>query len=84
MRFAWKRKKAGQVAVKQSTTNRLIWITYNIVYWIPIILPFTKVIDYNTGFIAFAATVLVRGVINLITNNILAPEQAEYFPLRGV
>ena len=84
MRFAWERKKAGQVAVKQSTTNRLIWIAYNTVYWIPIILPFTKVIDYNTGFIAFAAIVLVRGVINLITNNVLAPEQAEYFPLRGV
>jgi hypothetical protein len=84
VRFAWKRKKAGQVAVKQSTANRLIWVTYNAVYWIPIVLPFAKVIDYKTGFIVFAAIVLVRGVINLITNNVLAPEQAEYFPLRGV
>ena len=84
MRFAWERKTTGQVAVKQSTTNRLIWIAYNTVYWIPVILGFAKVIDYKTGFIAFAAIVLARGVINLITNNILAPEQAEYFPLRGV
>jgi hypothetical protein len=84
MRFAWQRKKAGQVSVKQSTTNRLIHITYNTVYWIPIIFPFTPIMDYNTGSIAFTAIVLMRGVINLITNNVLAPKQAEYFPLRGV
>jgi hypothetical protein len=84
MRFAWERKKAGRVAVKQSTTNRLIWITYNTVYWIPVILAFAKAIDYRTGFGAFAAIVLVRGIMNLITNNALAPEQAEYFPFRGV
>ncbi len=84
MRFAWKRKKAGQVSVKQGTANRVTQITYNTVYWIPIILPFTPLMDYNTGFIVFAAIVLARGVINLITNNVLAPEQAEYFPLRGI
>ncbi len=84
MRFAWQRKKAGRVAVKQSTTNRLTQIAYSTVYWIPIILPFTPAMEYRTGFIAFAAIVLVRGVINLYTNNVLAPEQAEYFPLRGI
>jgi hypothetical protein len=84
MRFAWQRKKAGQVSVKQSTTNRLIHITYSVVFWIPIILPFTKVIDYNTGFIAFAVIVLVRAIANLYVNNVLKSEKAEYFPLRGV
>ena len=82
MRFAWKRKKAGQVSVKQSTTNRLIWITYNAVYWIPIILPFTKVIDYNKGFILFFIVIFMRAAANLYRNNFLTLEQGERFPLR--
>ena len=84
MRFAWQRKKAGRISVKQSTANRLIHIIYSTVYWIPIILAFTNVIDYNTGFIAFAAIVLVRAFANLYVNNVLKSEKAEYFPFRGV
>jgi len=84
MRFAWQREKLGKTKVRQSTANRVTQTTYNTVYWIPIILPFTPLMDYNTGFIAFALIVLGRGVINLITNNVLAPERAEYFPLRGI
>jgi hypothetical protein len=40
--------------------------------------------DYKTGFIAFALIVLARGIVNVISNNVLAPERAEYFPLRGI
>ena len=74
----------GKTKVTQSTANKITQITYNAIYWVPIILPFTPLMDYNTGFIVFALIVLVRGIINLITNNLLAPEQAEYFPLRSI
>lgn len=46
------------------------------------ILPFTKIIDYRTGFIAFFVVIIIRDVANLYRNNILKWEQAEIFPLR--
>ena len=85
MRFAWLRKNsADYVSVEQSFTNRLIYIAYNVIWWIPIVLPFTKIIDYRTGFIAFFVVTIIRAGVNLYRNNILNPEQAESFPLRAV
>ena len=84
MRFAWLRKNsANQVSVKQSFTNRLIFIAYNVVWWIPIVLPFIGAIDYRTGFIAFFVVTVIRAGANLYRNNVLKPEQAESFPLRA-
>jgi len=84
MRFAWLREKSGNnVPVKQSLTNRLIFIAYNVIWWIPIVLPFTKAIDYRTGFIAFLVITIIRAIANLFRNNVLKGEQAEYFPLRA-
>jgi hypothetical protein len=57
-------------------------VAYNIIYWIPIILPFTPIIDYLTGFIAFFVVIIIRAIANLIRNNLLTLEQAEIFPLR--
>ena len=85
MRFAWQRKNsANYVSPKQSFTNRLTYIAYNVVWWIPIVLPFTKIIDYRTGFIAFFVVTIIRAGVNLYRNNVLNPEQAESFPLRAV
>ena len=85
MRFAWLRKNsADYVSVEQSFTNRLIYIAYNVIWWIPIVLPFTKIIDYRTGFIAFFVVTVIRAGVNLYRNNVLNPEQAESFPLRAV
>jgi len=62
----------------------LVFFLYNIViYWTAIILPFTRVIDYRTGFIIFFVVIIIRGIANLVRNNILKPEQAERFPLRS-
>ncbi len=84
MRFAWLRENsANHVSVKQSSTNRLIYIAYNVVWWIPIVLPFTGIIDYRTGFIAFFVVTIIRAGVNLYRNNVLKPEQAESFPLRA-
>jgi hypothetical protein len=84
MRFARLRKNsANHVSVKQSFTNRLIFIAYNVVWWIPIVLPFTQIIDYRTGFIVFFVVTFIRAVANLYRNNVLTPEQAESFPFRA-
>jgi hypothetical protein len=47
-------------------------------------LPYTKIIDYRTGFIAFFVVTVIRAGVNLYRNNVLNPEQAESFPLRAV
>ena len=84
MRFAWLRENsANYVSVKQSFTSRLIYVTYNVVYLILIVLPFIGTIDYRTGFIAFFVFVIMRAGANLYRNNVLTPEQAESFPLRS-
>jgi hypothetical protein len=86
MRFAWLRKISGDpVPLKLRFTHplNLIFVAYNLVYWVPMILPFTGVIDYRTGFSALFVVILIRGVANFARNNVLAPEQGEAFPLRS-
>jgi len=63
--------------------NRLIYIIFNIVYWVPILLPFLGIIDYSTGFIVLAGNLFFRLAANLYRNNALALQQAETFPLRS-
>ena len=70
--------------VKKSLTHRLVYIAYNIFWWIPIALAITKIIDYRTAFIALFVLTALRAVVNLYRNNVLNPEQAESFPLRAV
>ena len=84
MRFAWLRKdSANTVSVKLSFTNRLIYVAYNIVWWIPVVLAPVGTIDYRTGFVAFFIITIIRAAANLYRNNVLEPEQAESFPLRS-
>ena len=84
MRVAWQMKNSGNdVSVTQSFTHRLIYIAYNVFWWIPILLPFTRIIDYQTGFILLFIVTLIRAGANLYRNNALTPEQAAYFPLRS-
>ena len=85
MRFAWLRKNSGDpVPAKLRFTHplNLLFVAYNVIYWIPIILPFTKVIDYRVGFIALFVVIIIRGIANLVRNNVLTLEQGEKFPLR--
>jgi hypothetical protein len=85
MRFAWQREKsAGLAPVKRGFTHplNLVMIAYNLIWWIPIILPFTGILSYRAGFIAFLVLTVIRLIANLVRNNVLKPEQAEDFPLR--
>ena len=84
MRFAWLRENsADHVPAQPSAINRLIFIAYNVIWWAPIVLGFAKVIDYQTGFVAFLVITIFRAIVNLFRNNVLKGEQAEYFPLRA-
>ena len=84
MRFAWLREKSeDQVSAKPSLANRLVFIAYNLIWWLPILLGFTKVIDYRTAFITFFVITIVRAIVNVIRNNVLTLEQAEIFPFRA-
>ena len=84
MRFAWLRENSGEPAPAQpSVINRLILITNNVIWWVPIVLGFTKVIDYHTGFVPFLIITIFRAMANVVRNNLLTPEQAETFPLRS-
>ena len=84
MRVACDMKNSGnEVPVSQSFTRRLIYIAYNVFFWIPIVLPFTRIIDYRTGFILLFVVTVIRAAANLYRNNVLSAEQAAYFPLRS-
>ena len=84
MRFAWQRKNSpDKVSTKESTTNRIIYIIYNVVYWLPIVLTITHVIDYRTGFITFSLILIIRAIANLYRNNVPKADEGEYFALRS-
>ena len=85
MRFAWINKDStDDIPAKESPIRRVIYIAYNLIWWIPIVLAVFKLIDYWTAFIVLFILTLIRAVVNLYRNNILDPKQAERFPLRAV
>jgi hypothetical protein len=86
MRFAWLNKNSDndRPEKEESLTRRLIYIAYNLFWWIPIALAVFKIVDYRTAFIALFVLTAIRAVVNLYRNNVLNPAQAESFPLRSV
>ena len=84
MRFAWLRKNtSNDLSAEPDFINQLTFVAYNAVYWIPMVLPFIGIIEYRTGFIAFATIIVVRAVANLYRNNVLTLEQGAIFPFRA-
>ena len=87
MRFAWLREKAATspdpATLDRSPLHKVVTIIYNLIWWVPLVLVLTKVIDYRTGSISFAAITLFRAAANLYRNNLLPLERGESFPLRS-
>ncbi len=84
MRFAYLREKSGKdKKIENGTINLIIMIVYNVVWWLPIILSFSKVMEYKTGFISFFVITIIRAIFNLFRNNILKGDTAEKFPFRA-
>ncbi len=83
MRFVrlW-REKTGDDSFKEGWLSKLTMVLYNLVWWSPLVLPFTGTISYQQGFILFMGITYVRLTANLIRNNVLSLDQAIKFPLR--
>ena len=86
MRFAWLKKNTpNQVVMKRGVAHplSLIRMAYNIIWWVPMLLSFTHVIDYRAGFIAFFSVTVFRLFINIYVNYALDIEKFERFPLKA-
>ena len=86
MRFAWLRKNsANNVSVKQGFSQPQVYIrmAFNATFWIALLFPFIGIIDYGTGLLAFLVVTIMRLVANIYRINVIRPEQADNFPLRG-
>lgn len=84
MRFAWFRKTSPAfMPGYQSAINRVLFVGFNVVYWVPVVLPIAGVIDYRACCVGFTAIIVTRLVLNLYRNNVLTPQQAVYFPFRA-
>jgi len=84
-RFAWERKHSEDPTPRKlGAGHPYTWIlvVYNLVYWVPIALPFTDAMTYRAGVIGIAVLIAVRATANLVRNNLLSLDQAEVFPLR--
>jgi len=83
MRFAWLWKnKTGSISFKESVTNKIIFVLYNAVWWIPVPLPFMGIISYKSGIILFAFITFIRLTANIYRMNILSLERAVSSPFR--
>ena len=84
MRFAWLREQAGDdTPIEESPTSRIITITYNVLWWLPLLLVLVRAVDHRTGSILMFAITMFRAVANAYRINVLKGEQAEGFPLRA-
>ena len=83
MRFAWLRKKQGLEDPKLSTGARLIYIGYNVIWWLPVVLVVLGIWSYQAGAIAFVVVTVFRALTLLYRNNVLSIEAAQRFPLRS-
>lgn len=83
MRFAWLRKtKYSDHTFASKLPSRIVLILYNFIWWIPVVLPFIKVMSYHAGFIAFFFITMVRALLNVYRINMLPPEKGILFPFR--
>ena len=76
MRFAWLRQKQGLEDPKMSTSARLTYIGYNVIWWLPVVLVILGVWSYRAAAIGFIALTVFRALANLYRNNVL-PIEAE-------
>lgn len=82
MRFASLRTGHAEGAPPLSTADRLILVAYNLVWWVPVVLPVLGLVSYTFGLVGFLVITMVRAMVNLYRNNLMPVERAQRFPLR--
>jgi len=65
-----------------TSRERLTLIAYNVIWWIPLVLPILGTISYRTGFVTFLAVTVLRALINSYRVNLMPVAAAERLPLR--
>ncbi|MDH5325481.1 MAG: hypothetical protein OEZ68_12395 [Gammaproteobacteria bacterium] len=84
MLLKWRNKNNSEyVPEKYSYLERFVVVIYNLIWWTPIVFPFAGIVGYKSGSIIFFLITFVRAMLNLYRINILRPEVAFHFPLRG-
>ena len=83
MRFAWLRKKEGVGEPSMGGVARLVYVGYNVVWWLPVLFVLVGVWSYRAGTIGFLIVTVARTVANLHRNNVLPVDAAQRFPLRS-
>ena len=84
MRFAWLRSKEGSEQPPAMTSaDRLIFVTYNLIWWVPVLLVVVGIVSFWAGSLGFLVVSVLRAVVNVYRNNVLPVEAAQRFPLRS-
>ncbi len=83
MRYAWQRSQKGLDEPAMTKVQRAVFISYNVIWWIPVVLVIAGAWSYEQGAIGFMAITAARAAINLYRNNVLADEAARSFALRA-
>ncbi len=82
MRFAWLRTRDQREPPVATPIERLIVVAYNVIWWIPIVLPVLGVISYRSGLVGFLVITVARALLNGYRNNLMEVAAAERWPLR--
>ena len=83
MRYAWLREQQGRDEPDMTTAARLVYITYNVIWWLPVVFVVLGLWSYREGTIGFLVVTALRALLNLYRNNILSTDSAQSFPLRA-
>ena len=83
MRFAWLHRKQGTEDPTMTPAARLIYLGYNAIWWLPVVLVIVGAWSYRAGAVGFAVVTVFRALANLYRNNVLPIEAAQRFPLRS-
>ncbi len=84
MRFAWLCSNKGYEApLVMTSAERLIFVSYNLIWWVPVLLAVLGILSFWAGSLGFLAISVLRAVVNAYRINTLPIEAAQRFPLRS-
>ena len=83
LRFAWLRIKQGIEDPAMSAAARLIFIGYNVIWWLPVVMVIFGVWSFRAGAVGFVVVTVIRALLNLYRNNAMPIGAAHRFPLRS-
>ena len=84
MRFAWLRRREGRDEPPVMTRlQRLLFIAYNVIWWVPVVLAILGIVSFWSGALGFLIISVARAAVNSYRINVMPVAAAERFPLRS-